>query len=116
MAIQNEGGATAFITCSPVTLQGVQSVDFGHGLYIAHSNASQVTVNCTGVQGARSGAADLAVPKSVTINANSNASIYWTGADGFDPLAFHGFNTSCSIAPGVGITTVYVNQVLDIGT
>lgn len=116
MAIQNEGVSTAFVTCAPVTLQGAESNELGHGVYIVNNTAAAVNVNCTGVEGARNGAADIVVPKSIEIAANSYDSIYWAIADGFGSSNNDSFNISCGIPPGVGITTVYTNQLLDVGT
>ena len=115
MAVQNEGTSTAFVTCSPVSLQGEQSATGGHGIWLVNNNASAVTVNCTAVSGARDGVADLSLTRSVTIAANDDSFIYWTPADGFDATNFDSFSTSCALAPGVGITTVYTNQILDVG-
>ena len=115
MALANEGAGTAFVTCAPVTLQGV-STSFGHGLYMVNNTASEVTVNCTGVQGARNGVADVSVPKSVVLDAGSNGSIYWEVDDGLDVNNGDSFNMSCGIPAGVGITTVYTNQLLDVGS
>jgi hypothetical protein len=51
LAIQNEGTAAAFITCSPSSLQYVPMQDFGHGVFLANNSAASVTVNCTAVMG-----------------------------------------------------------------
>lgn len=116
MAIQNEGTAPAFVTCSPVTLQGVAVRDpRPHGIFIANRTAAAVTVNCTGVQGNVDGIADLSVPKSVTVVGNNHGSIYWEVSEGFDAFNDTSFSISCSIPPGVGITTLYTNHELDVG-
>lgn len=115
MAIQNEGVSPAFVTCAPVTLQAVAD-SFGHGLYLVNNTAAEVTVNCTGVQGARDGVADVAVPKSVVLAAGTSDALYWELADGFEEGNWDSFNVSCGIPAGVGITTVYTNQLLDVGS
>lgn len=116
LAIQNEGTAPAFVTCSPASLQFVAMASLGHGIYLANASASEVTVNCTAVMGASTWSSEYA-PKSVTLSAGSGQMLYWTAADfpTNGPSNRTTFNTSCQLAPGVGIRTIYVNQDFDIG-
>ncbi|HST46109.1 MAG TPA: hypothetical protein VLK29_12905 [Luteimonas sp.] len=115
MAIQNEGSDTAFVTCSPVTLQNQTSVDFGHGIFLVNNSAATVTINCTAVVGAQNGVPQVSIPKSVVISANSSSELYWSEADGVPQNNSTSFNTSCALLPETGITTLYTNQVLDVG-
>lgn len=113
MAIQNEGGSAAFVTCSPVTLQHANTVA-GHGIYLVNNTSAVVTINCSAVIGARTGIAELTIPRSRIVQANDSSSIYWTIGD-FDPDNSVSFNTTCALPPGTGISTLYTSQNLDVG-
>lgn len=113
LAIQNEGTADAFMTCSPVSLQGNALHGSGHGLVLVNVTAANLDVTCTGVSGPDSGANYM--PKTATVPAGGSASINWLGMDGVDALNIHTMNMSCHIPPGIGIRTVYTKQVVDVG-
>ncbi len=108
----NEGRASVFVTCSPLSLQNVP-ITVGHGLTIYNTNAYEVTVNCTGVT-SDAPAPAFYMPKSSTFGQNEAHGISWDSSDGLTS-SFPSFNISCMLPPGVGITTLFVNQTLDVG-
>ncbi len=114
LAVQNEGSTTAFVTCSPTSFQSFPIQSFGYGVYFANRSGGTVTVNCTGVTGVDLAVSPVYMPKAVTISNNNSGSIYWSAADGL--TSDYPFNVSCAIAPGVGITTIFINQTIDVGT
>lgn len=111
LAIQNEGTATAFVTCSPTSLQFTAGHAWGYAVYFGSQADASVTVNCTGVMGASGWPAEYST-KSVSIGAGGSNGIVWEMADfpgnGADNTAT--FNVSCQLQPGIGIRTIYVNQ------
>lgn len=113
LAIQNEGDAGAFLTCSPVSLQGNAVHASGHELVLVNNTAAAQQVNCTGVNGPVSGATYM--PKSAVVPGNSTASMHWTEADGVGGLNLETMNMSCLLPPGIGVHTVYTRQLVDIG-
>jgi len=114
MAVQNEGASTAFVTCSPVTLQGLPTGG-SHLVWLVNNTAVAVTITCTGVVGGQNGVAVLSLPKTTVVPPNSNGVLIWGAADlPADDNALS-FNTSCALAPGTGIATVYTRQSLDVG-
>ena len=113
LAIQNEGDAGAFMTCSPVSLQGNAMHASGHELLLVNNTATAREVNCTGVSGPVSGATYM--PKSVVVPGNGSASMNWIEADGVDGMNLETMNMSCLIPPGIGVRTVYTRQLVDVG-
>jgi len=113
LAIQNEGDASAFLTCSPVSLQGNAVHASGHELVLVNVTATARQVNCTGVSGPQSGATYM--PKSVAVPGNGSASMNWTEADGVGAMNLETMNMSCNIPPGIGVRTVYTRQLVDVG-
>jgi hypothetical protein len=109
LAIQNEGSAGAFITCSPVSLQGNALHGTGHELILINNTNVTKTVNCTGVSGANY------MPKSVQVPGNGQASLSWLEADGVGGMNLDTMNMSCLIPPGIGIRTLYTRQIVDVG-
>ncbi len=109
LAIQNEGSAGAFITCSPVSLQGNALHGTGHELILINNADATTTVNCTGVSGT------TYMPKSVQVPGNGQASLSWLEADGVGATNLDTMNMSCLIPPGIGIRTIYTRQTVDVG-
>ena len=108
----NEGNASVFVTCSPMSLQNVP-ITVGHGITIYNTNAHDVVVNCTGVT-SDAPAPAFYMPKSSTFGQNEAHGIAWVASDGLNG-SFTTFNISCLLPPGVGITTLFINQTLDVG-
>jgi hypothetical protein len=115
MAIQNEGSATAFVTCSPTTMQSMWTSEIhGHGVHLINRNSAAVLIACSAVIGSQDGVADETVTKAVQIPANAAGAIYW--GDGDIPAQNgESFNATCGLPPGTGIATVLVHQLLNVG-
>ncbi|MGY0613073.1 MULTISPECIES: hypothetical protein [unclassified Luteimonas] len=115
LAIQNEGTSLAFVTCSPTSVQFRDMHAFGQSVYLANDSAVDVTVSCTGVMGGGAGNDPPEYStKSVTLPAGTVAGISWSTADlpDYAPRSGTPFNTSCTLAPGVGVRTLYVHQLM----
>src|SRR5690606_41548022 len=74
LAIQNEGTATAFVTCSPTSLQFAEASSGGHGVFFKNDSDAGVTIGCTGVMGASDWSTDSS-PPSVTSGANEHRAV-----------------------------------------
>jgi len=119
LAVQNEGEATAFVTCSfnnPGTNTGGSRIS-GATVYLQNMGSAR-TVSCTAVNsgaGASTGDA-LYATKSVQVPGDPEGStalefIPDDFAGGAFLLPGDSLSLSCSLAPGVGITsTVLVNN------
>ena len=114
-ALVNEGAANAFVTCSPDTFQGMPSGGDHYGLLFRNYNADAITITCTAVFADGAGNPGWSMPKSVTLAANSTAQLWWNAIDNVPVGNNMSFNTSCALPPGGAITTVFRNQLLDVG-
>ena len=113
LGVQNEGTATAFVTCS---LPGdfFASGNFLVAAAFTNQNSTPVTVNCTLVDGATAPFMVPAYyPQSITLPANGVDVFEWTpaGEEPFTALA----NLSCNLPPGVAINVLEVIFMEDNG-
>lgn len=122
LAVQNEGGANAFVTCS-FTSQGSSSAHTSNpnrvAVYFNTISGTSTTINCTGISGYATGSNQF-IPKSVVVPASGNQlSISWRASD------FEGapanmpsglFSISCVLPPGGAINDTYVYFSEEIGT
>jgi hypothetical protein len=116
LAVQNEGTATAFVTCSfsnEYDLDDRRQVSY-FGAYMINRSSTPKTVACTGVAGYDSYAGNVYISRSITLPANGTTQeeVFFAPADnggqGYYPLV----SMSCSIPPGVGINDTYVGYVV----
>ncbi len=123
LAVQNEGQATAFITCSYPSGEGrfSGSVTTRVWQYFLNNSEADITINCTGVSG-QSSFTDTPqfIIKSLVVPPGSITSeISWFASDfAGAPAVFPGqgqFSTSCAIPPGGGLRQAYVNSDTDVG-
>lgn len=114
-ALVNEGTATAFVTCSPDTFQGMPSGGDRYGVLFRSYGAAPLAINCTAVFADGAGNAGWSLTKSVTLAANATAQLWWTAIDNVPEGNHMSFSTSCALPPGAAITTVFRNQLLDVG-
>lgn len=105
LAIQNEGTADAFITCSLPT----EGTAFGGTkrvfLYLVSSAATEQTVACTLVSGLTNGILDY-FPKSIAVPVNPSGNgilLDYLPADNGGANFNRWVQLSCNIPPGVGI-------------
>ncbi|MEP6634229.1 MAG: hypothetical protein ABJA62_08455 [Luteimonas sp.] len=117
LAIQNEGTASTFISCSLMgtdrSVAGITEIDI-----VADNNtASPVDLTCTLVTGLSKFGMQQFFPKTITMPANSGINeIFWDSRDNggafFDNFTV---NVSCNLLMGTGLsrTRVFFNE--DVG-
>lgn len=110
LAVQNEGGTNAFITCAFAT-EGGQAIDGSRSLSTWYFNANEAAtdVTCTAVTGYQTGSNEF-VSETVTIDPGEQGQIFWSDADFVDGLGDL-VAISCNLAPGIGINDTYINWV-----
>lgn len=121
LAVQNEGAANAFVTCS-FTSQG----GWGSGVtnptsvqvYFNATSGADVELSCTGVSGYQNDANQYIVKSVVLPASGGQRALTWTAADfegapGNFPSGL--FSISCALAPGVGINDSRVVFSEEIG-
>lgn len=107
LAIQNEGTATAFVSCALPQFTDVTLNDPEFGLTVSFVNANDtaVSVNCAGVA---LGDGIAYIPKVIAVPANTHiesppVSLSWDETD----EGGASYNVvSCALPPGIGITFV----------
>ncbi len=116
LAVQNEGSANSFVTCSFLTQydSANQAAVSYFGAYFTNFATVARTVTCTGVAGHSTNVGNQFVSKSVTVapGGELQTQLLFTIADngnvGYYPLV----SMSCNIPPGVGINDTYVGYVV----
>lgn len=112
LALQNEGAATAFVTCSPVYNDQASSGEGATAVNIRLVNNGQaaVDVTCTLVDGSASPSVDTVYLPGVTnVPAGMTANMSWVPLDypAPQPDRILRPNISCALPAGVGIA--YIN-------
>ena len=105
LAIQNEGDASAFISCSMTTVvsTGLASATNAYlGLY--NNAAAQLSVTCTLVAGVPGAFTTGYSTKTINVNPSSWAELNWTPGDIAPTALVMSPNVSCNLPPGIGIT------------
>lgn len=121
LAVQNEGAANAFVTCSlPYNDEGNELPTGGNfndiGVRLVNTTASNVEVTCTLVSGTDT-ASTVFVPKAGIISANAVGLILFSTTDlPGDPAMIEAPNFSCGLPPGLGVNYVYYYYNRQIGT
>jgi len=110
LAVQNEGVASAYVTCSFST-----QYDFDNqakisyfGVFLVNLTGSTKNVTCTGVAGYASSSTNVYIGKNVNIAPNSEGEIFFDPTDNGDLLYDAMVNVSCNIPVGVGIADTHV--------
>jgi hypothetical protein len=118
LAVQNEGTAAAFVTCSlnnAGSSSGTSRITQAT-VYLVNNNTGSRTLSCTGVSAAASPDPEpLYAVKSVQVPGGSDGTALSFTADDFPGESFaltgDAFSVSCSITPGTGIGgTVLLNN------
>lgn len=116
LAVQNEGTANSFVTCSFLTQydRANQAAVSYFGAYFTNVATVARTVTCTGVAGYSTNASNQYLSKSVTVapGGQLQTELFFTIADngnlGYVPVV----SMSCNIPAGVGINDTYVGYVV----
>ena len=117
LSVQNEGTATAFVTCNlPVEVRAV-GLGYTRGFaYFHNTNAAPATVTCTMVQGILGASLGPNIIKSITMPANTNLRIIdWDAADNGGNLLGKVLSLSCSLPPNTGVDYLGVDFMVDVG-
>lgn len=116
LAVQNEGTANTFVTCSfssEYDVDDQRQVSY-FGAWMSNRSSTPKVVTCTGVAGYDGYSDNVYVAQTVTVPANSagQSNIFFepadNGGEGYYPLV----SMSCAIPPGIGINDTYVGYVV----
>lgn len=120
LAIQNEGTANAFVSCS---LVGTHYGPNGDGremtsvfVGLVNNTVAAIDVTCTLSDGLANLIAPAFIAKTVSVPANGWVELNWTSVDnGGDPFLFSA-NVQCNLPVGTGISYTVSLYQEDIGT
>ena len=108
LAVQNEGGISAFVTCAFLTDQYNTNVS-GFRVHAATNNGQAATLHCTAVVGYQNGGPFYAAKSVALSNSGAQGSIYWSEVDFDGPIsASQPISLSCSLPPGAGLNDMYL--------
>jgi hypothetical protein len=114
LAVQNEGTANSFITCS-------FEADVGNATgnapvlldtYFSNNTAASINLTCTAVTGFQGGTNEF-VSKTVTMPAGGDGNLFWADTDFDDGFASGLVSISCNIPRGAGINDTYIFWVAE---
>lgn len=116
LAIQNEGTASAFVSCSFMSTDRSDDGITEVYVYADNNTASAVDLTCTLVQGV-SGLGPTFFPKTLTLPANSTINEFpWTAADnGGNNFTDFTTNISCNLPVGTGLSITFVYYDEEVG-
>lgn len=106
LAVQNEGAAPAFVSCS--NSNGASSTAYHvtvAGVYVKNQNAAATAVACTLVT-ERLGEPNVYLTKTQTFAPGASGFIIWSTADNGGSHLSAFVNFSCSLAPGIGVSRI----------
>ncbi len=117
LSVQNEGTATAFVTCTlPVEARAIGGKTTRAFAYFHNSNDAATTVTCTLVQGVLGFSEGPNIIKSITMPANTNLQILlWDAAANGGNLLGEILSLSCSLPPNTGVDYLAVDFMVDVG-
>jgi hypothetical protein len=115
LAVQNEGTANSFITCSFETDVGNATGNAPVLLdtYFSNNTAAAINLSCTAVTGFQGGESNEYLNQTITIPANGQGNLFWTDTDFENGIASGLISISCNIPRGVGINDTYIYWVAD---
>jgi hypothetical protein len=117
LAVQNEGTASAFVSCAFMSpAAGGAGVDQIR-LYADNNTGSPVDITCTLVSGVSHNGVPRYFPKTITMPANSGLNEFlWTAADNggvnFNDIAL---SASCNLPVGTGLSLSEIYYTVDVG-
>jgi hypothetical protein len=116
LAVQNEGNASAFVTCSFAAQY--TPLEFV-AVHVRNSSDAAATITCTGVTSGIGNVSPEYVTKTEPVPASGSVNLTWSGPDfAGAPASLPGqglFSVSCSLAPDVGINQSFVLFHEDVG-
>lgn len=104
-AISNEGTATVFLSCSPISTHDVSVINAA--VLFRNNSAAPVTISCTMVNG-RASFAPLYYPKTQTIEPGLSNYMVWNPWEFGQTYFFDQINFSCGVPPGVDLELTYI--------
>lgn len=103
LAVQNESGATAFVTCAMKGTLAVQAINQEVRVWLINNGGAARNITCTLVDGRNLGLSDpIFLTKSTTVATADSSEIVWLPADN-GGNAFLYPALSCGLPPGTGI-------------
>lgn len=114
LAVQNEGTANSFITCSFESDVGnaIGNAPVLLDTYFSNNTAAAVSLSCTAVTGFQGGTNEY-VNQTITIAPGQSGNPFWADTDFENGFASGLVSISCNIPPGVGINDTYIFWVAD---
>lgn len=103
LGVNNEGTATAFVSCSTATGYNPSTITAAI-VIVTNRNAGPIDIDCTLVNGGIAGAVSYH-PKTHSAPAGTPSVIAWTPADVGGALSMYQ-NFSCALPPNVDINVV----------
>lgn len=116
LAIQNEGTAAAFVSCSFMGTDAAADGITEILLYADNRTAADIELTCTLVTGA-SGVSPTYYPKTITLPALSTANGFrWSEEDnGGNPFSHFSNNVSCNLPVGTGLSISFIYYEEEVG-
>jgi hypothetical protein len=116
LAVQNEGTASAFVSCSFVTPGDFVGV-FQISLYADNNTGSAIDISCTLVSGISKSGVPTYLPQTIKMAANSGINRFvWTAADnGGVNFNNYALSASCNLPPGTGLSLSEIFFYVDVG-
>ncbi|MEO6138715.1 MAG: hypothetical protein ABIP11_08655 [Luteimonas sp.] len=116
LAIQNEGTAPAFVSCSfmtPIINTGVSRVN----LYADNNTGATLDITCTLVVGLSNFDMPTYLPKTISVPANSGLYVFeWTSVDnGGVNFNSYAISASCNLPVGTGLSLSQIIYDEDVG-
>lgn len=118
LAVQNEGAANAFVTCSFAAQADIAGGNLlSVGMVAKNYGAAEATLNCTGIAGYEdeAGGNQILVKSRELRAAGGKSMLSWNASD-FENNRFPlPFSISCNLPPGVGLLESYMTITEDVG-
>lgn len=114
LGLGNEGGATAFVSCSFPRAGFFTGPVEALSIRMFNGTAAAVTPSCTGVFGSQTGSTAY-ITMAVTVPPGQSRNMLWTAADNGDAPLPGPANASCVLAPGVAILDTTNYFYVDVG-
>lgn len=107
LALQNEGTAPAFVSCSPHQFLSLYDATYGVRLEIVNIGSAAASVTCTAVN--VNAEAPEYIPKTVEVAAGSNAAMDFS--ESVDGFSFGSFSCNLPVGTGIGFIAPYSGAV-----